>query len=357
MAYENMTYERILQRMIDRVQTQYPNIDMREGSIVFNALAPAALELAISYTELDNILNESFVQTASREYLMLACSQMGMDISVFDETLGVHKGVFNVEVPIGSRWSGKLYNYVVSEYIGLDENNNHEYRLTCETSGSAPNKVTGDLTAITYTANDLTVAQLTECLIEGEDETSDDDIRTAYYDHVNGTASDGNVKQYERWCSEYPGIGNYKIIPLPDDNITVRVYVLSASNGVASEELMQEFQTYLDPNSEGMGNGVAPIGASVEVSTATEHDITVTANIKMKQGYTDTSVIDTAIEQYFASIGFKSEVVPYMTLGAVILSVEGVESINNLKINDATNDVTLEYTEIPVLANSEWTVV
>ena len=66
MAYENMTYEVILQRMMERVTTKYPNLDNREGSIIFNALAPAALELAIMYTELENVLNESFVETATR---------------------------------------------------------------------------------------------------------------------------------------------------------------------------------------------------------------------------------------------------------------------------------------------------
>ena len=39
MAYENMTYELILKRMMDRVTTNYPNLDRREGSIIFNGLA------------------------------------------------------------------------------------------------------------------------------------------------------------------------------------------------------------------------------------------------------------------------------------------------------------------------------
>ena len=38
--YENITYEDILQRMLDRV----PNsMDKREASIIFDALAPAAV--------------------------------------------------------------------------------------------------------------------------------------------------------------------------------------------------------------------------------------------------------------------------------------------------------------------------
>ncbi len=55
--YENITYEVILQRMLDRVPN---NIDKREGSIIYNALAPAAVELQNMYIEFDAILNEAF---------------------------------------------------------------------------------------------------------------------------------------------------------------------------------------------------------------------------------------------------------------------------------------------------------
>ena len=68
MAYESQTYEVILTRMMERVKESYPDLDTREGSLLYNALAPAALELAIAYTELDNIRSESFVNTASRTY-------------------------------------------------------------------------------------------------------------------------------------------------------------------------------------------------------------------------------------------------------------------------------------------------
>ncbi len=44
--YENMTYENILNSMLGRVPS---TIDTREGSIIYNALAPAAYELAQAY--------------------------------------------------------------------------------------------------------------------------------------------------------------------------------------------------------------------------------------------------------------------------------------------------------------------
>jgi uncharacterized phage protein gp47/JayE len=355
MAYENMTYEVILQRMMDRVKKDYPNLDYREGSMIFNALASAALEFAIMYTELDNTRNESFVITASREYMLLGCEQMGMDISVFEASPGVHKGAFNVKVPIGSRWNCDLYNYTVTEYLGL-ENARFTYRMNCETPGSAPNNLQGSLTPITDIPEGLSYAEVIECLIEGENETSDEEVRQAYQDYINSTASDGNVTQYKRWCDNYEGIGNHKIIQQWNGANTVKVSILSSSNRAASEELINEFQEYLDPNSEGMGNGVAPIGAIVTVSTATELPITVSATVTMKSGYSDATPINEALTKFFADIAYEKSMVAYMTVGAVILGVNGVDSVSDLKVNGKTEDVILETEQIPVLSSGTWTV-
>jgi uncharacterized phage protein gp47/JayE len=359
MAYENMTYEVIMQRMMDRISMQYPMLDTREGSIIFNAIAAAAIELSIAYMEADNSRNESFVRTATREYILIGCEDMGMDISVFEANAGTHKGVFDVEVGVGSRWNCDLYNYEVIEQIGKNEETGYyEYKMLCETEGTAPNNHTGDLTAITEMPSGLTYAKVTECLIEGENETSDEDIITAYYDYVRNTIGDGNIAQYEQWCNSYDGIGNYKVFPLWNGANTVKLSILDGSNGVASETLIDNFQRYIDPNSSGMGDGVAPIGAMVTVTTATEKKINVSATVKMKSGYTDTTTIDTILAKYFSSLAYAEETttVAYMNVGAIILQAEGVASISNLTINGDTADIVLGEEEIPVVGTTNWTV-
>lgn len=358
MAYENMTYEVILQRMMARVTAQYPNLDTREGSILFNALAPAALELAIMYTELDNSRNESFVDTATREYILLGCASMGMDTAQFEATAGTHKGEFNVEVPVDSRWNCELYNYQVTELIGVNENTGYyEYRMVCESTGTAPNKQTGDLVPITDAPDGLAHAVLVECLIEGENETSDEGIRAAYHEFVNSSVSDGNVAQYERWCREYDGIGNSKVFPLWNGDNTVKVSILTASNRAATPELIAEFQEYLDPNTTGMGDGVAPIGAFVTVATADELPIDVSATLTMRSGYSDTSAIATKLTKYFSDIAYAKATVAYMNVGAEILSVDGVETVSDLLINNGTSDITLADEQIPVLGTTNWAVI
>lgn len=356
MAYEDQTFEVILKRMLNRINLVYPTLDDREGSLIYNALAPAALELAIAYTELDNVRNESFVNTASRECLLIACEQLGIDTAQFNATAGTFLGEFNVEVEIGSRWNCDIYNFTVTESFGKNTSDNYEYRLICETTGTGANNVTGTLTPITSAPTDLTYAQLTDCLIDGENEKTDAEIRETYFNYVNSNAEDGNIAQYERWCDEYDGIGNYKIVPLWNGANTVKVSILSASNRAASTDLVEEVQNYFDPDVEGMGNGVAPIGAFVTVDTATEVTIPVTATVTLQSGYSDTSGIDTALTNYFSEIAYEKSQVPYLNIGATILNVEGVESITNLTVNGGTSDISLSDYQIPVLGATTWTV-
>ena len=358
MAYESMTYEYIIARMISRISADYPTIDIREGSMVFNAVASAAMECAILYTELDNSRNESFIKTASREYILKGCDQVGIDISIFNATPAFVKGVFNVPIEMYSRWNLGLHNYLVIEEMENDtEDGMYYYKMQCESIGSEPNVLTGDLTPIDFIDGNLTTSKITECLIEGEDETPDDEIVDYYVEYINHTASDGNIGQYKLWCQEFPGIGNYRIFPLWNGDNTVKVSILNSSNRSASEELIAEFQEYLDPGTTGMGDGIAPIGAFVTVSTATEQVVTVSAKVKFKDGYSDISAIDTALSNFFAEIAYEKSTVGYMNVGAKILDIEGVDFITDLALNGGTVDIPLGDEVIPILGTTNWTVV
>lgn len=104
--YESQTFEAILQRMLDRVPA---DIDKREGSIIYDAMAPAALELAQMYVEMDINANLMFADTASGDYLDKAVSWSG--VSRKPATEAQIRGRFYdsagsaMDVPAGSRFS------------------------------------------------------------------------------------------------------------------------------------------------------------------------------------------------------------------------------------------------------------
>ena len=96
--YEHMTFESLMKEMLSRI----PNdLDKREGSVLYNALAPSAVELQNTYIEMDNILDMVFVDTTEGVFLTKKCHERG--IERLPATNAICKGEFNIDVPIGSR--------------------------------------------------------------------------------------------------------------------------------------------------------------------------------------------------------------------------------------------------------------
>ena len=65
--FEEMTFENILSQMLENVQG---DVDKREGSIIYDALAPVAMESAQMYSDMDILLQECFADSASYYYLI-----------------------------------------------------------------------------------------------------------------------------------------------------------------------------------------------------------------------------------------------------------------------------------------------
>lgn len=344
--FEDITYEIILQRMLDRVPN---NMDKREGSIIWNALAPAAIELQEMYISLDSSLNETFAGTATREYLIKHCADDG--IVPHTATSAILKAEFDIDVPIGSRFSLDNLNYEAVEKI-----ENGIFKMKCESVGVIGNSQLGSLIPIDYIEG-LTSAELTELLIPGEDEESTEDLRERYFEDKNSQAMDGNIAQYKKWANEFKGIGRSKVFPLWNGPNTVKVSVLNSDQGVASSTLIKEFQDHLDPNSKGLGNGVAPIGSIVTVSTASSITVNVSGDLELSNGYLEAEGVDAAISEYLKSISYEKTTVSYMGLGAVLLGLPSVDAIRNLKINDGVGDVTLVAEQIPIYGTGTFTVV
>ena len=78
--YEDMTFENIMDRCLDRVSS---SIDKREGSVVYDAIAPAAAELAIMYIELAYLMDRAFPDTESGDDLTKKVRERSIFISVW----------------------------------------------------------------------------------------------------------------------------------------------------------------------------------------------------------------------------------------------------------------------------------
>ncbi|MBQ2680281.1 MAG: baseplate J/gp47 family protein, partial [Firmicutes bacterium] len=196
----------------------------------------------------------------------------------------------------------------------------------------------------------LQSAEITEILVPGSDEETDEELRARVLFEVSDSARDGNAAQYYKWANEYTGIGNVKVFPLWDGPNTVKISILNAENGKATASLISEFSNYMDPGSEGKGNGKAPVGAVVTVTTAQEVPVSITFSYTLNSGYSAIYGLAAELGKYFADISYKTETLSFYGVAAKILENASIASISNLKLNGASADISLEGEKIPVLA-------
>lgn len=339
--YESMTYEKILQRMLDKVPD---TLDKREGSVIYDALAPAALELALMYIELDVNLERAFADTSTGNYLEMRTTEMGIDriAAVYALRKGFFYAANNVsmDVPIGARFTIDSLNYIVVEKISTGQ-----FKLQCESAGDLGNIPFGTMTPVDYISG-LVKAELADILTHGEDEETDNSLRDRYHFRVRQPITSGNIYHYKKWAREVAGVGDAKVFPLWNGNGTVKVAIADSDMKPAIPALVATVAAYIET--------VRPIGATVTVVSATGKSLVIAAKIVLAAGCSLQSVYDsfyTAVQTYLKEISFNSSYVSYARIGTLLLSVAGVDDYSDLKINGVAGNVTLAGEEIPVLGS------
>ncbi|MDF2844929.1 MAG: baseplate family protein [Herbinix sp.] len=343
--FETMTYENILADMLSNVAD---DVDKREGSIIYDALAPCALQLAQTYFDLNNYIDLFYVDTAVGEYLDRNAADYGL--SRKPATNSVRKVLTSGPVEIGTRWGLNDTIYRITEVVSTNI-----YAAVCEQTGKLGNLYSGALENIDNVSG--VSATLSDIIISGEEEELDEELRTRIQQYLIDPTQDGNVAQYKIWALEYEGIGTAKVFPLWNGGNTVKIAITNRAYLPAEAALVNKFQEYIDPNSEGLGNGVAPIGSKVTVTGGTAKPINISANVILTEGYQEPEGAENAISNYLASIVYAKNSVSYMRIGSVLLDCPSIKDLTGLTVNGTSQDVILSGDEIPILNGFILTVV
>lgn len=357
--YEEMTYEYLMERLLDNVPS---DISTAEGSLIWSALSPLAYELEKAYIELDVILKQTFATTADYDYLELRARERGL--TPIQATHCQSKGVFNVPVPEGSRFFIGDYNFVVGESLGLPDE--YSYIMTCETAGTGANGVLGELTLIEiadeeFDIGSLTTMLLTEILIPARNKETHDEFLARYLESFDALAFGGNIKDYLEKVHSIEGVGGVQIYPAWAGGGTVKAVIVGNDYLPASGTLVAKVKEIMDPD-DGLGEGLCPIGHSLTVTSATVKNITVKATLSYESGYDRDAVYDdvvAVVEKYFSGLraNWQSEyltnkdglVVRLAEVESRILNVKGVLDITNTTLNSTSGNVILVSEEVPIL--------
>lgn len=326
----SQTYEEILQGMLDKVPS---NVDKREGSIIYDALAPCAYFLAQQQFQLDNFVELVFADTAVGEYLDTAVSDFGLTRK--GATAAIRQVTTSAAISIGTVWGINELAYTITELIATNQ-----YKAKCNTAGTIGNQYTGSMSPISSVSG--VTATLGDVLTAGTDIETDDALRARLYNKVRMPATSGNAYQYKQWALEVSGVGDAKVFPLDSGPGTVTVIIVD-DNKAISETLPETVAEYLET--------VRPIGATVTVTSPTAKQINITASVILDGSKTIGEVettFNTAIESFLADTVFSSYSISYAKIGGLLLDTVGVEDYNGLMVNSGTGNVTIGSKEIPV---------
>jgi len=393
--FQDITHEKLRQRMLARVSDK---LDKREGSVIFDALSPAAMELMALYIELERIIGEAYGDTASREFLVLRCKERG--IAPFPAEHAILRGEFS---PAAAKVEGKRFSMGELNYTAERKIADGVYEVRCETAGTAGNRFLGEMIPIDY-VDGLESAALTEVLIPGEDEEDTEDLRKRYFNSFNVQQFGGNRADYIERVSAIPGVGGVKIKRvwngdikpaelIPDTSVSewftvnrdslpaevrewfsgmltaagsgkltaggaVLVTILDSSYNAASDTLTAKVKETLDPAEQmGEGMGLAPIGHIVTVQSAVEVPINISTSIVFETGYgwdNLRSAIESAVSDYLLELrkGWASTGLTAVRISQIetrILDINGVADISGTRLGRGTENIVLGENEVPVM--------
>ena len=354
---ENNGFEDILARLLANVDS---SLDTRQGSIIYDALAPAAAELAQCYIALDVFSDQTYLLNAVGENLDNRVVDYGLSRRRATYAQRIIK-VYNtnnelMQVDIGTRFAVPNefggYNFNITEELSIGN-----YIAQCETAGSVGNEYLGDLLPL-VSVNNLGNAELTDTYKPGEDEETDDELRQRALNKINQEAFSGNKAAYKNFVADIDGVEKSKIFPVWNGGGTVKVAIITTDNTLPSQTFVDSVQEMIDPiSNQGQGIGIAPIGHTVTVVAPTKLDIDISATITPEEGYTVDqlkSSIEEQISRYIAEVQEdweeENELIIYSSkLIAAILGVSQVKNVSNLTINNQTTDLIINITGSNVL--------
>lgn len=353
--YEDKTFETIMAQCLARVPD---TIDKREGSIIHYALAPAVAELAQAYIEMGVIYTQTSPDTATDEYMEMRAFEAGVVKEQAKASIWSAQFKDGSDQPLDITIGDRFTIAETSIFLAATQRTAAgQYKLTAEAPGAMDNRYIGSGLVPVEDNPNMASATITAFVFAGENEEQDEVLRDRTREALIDPPQDGNVAQYKKWAIEFEGVGNAKVFSLWNGGNTVKVAITNTLYRPADSALVAAFQAYIDPNIEGLGNGVAPCGSKVTATGGTQKTINVSGSVVLAEGYTEATGAAEAVSAYLASITYEKNAVSYLKVGNALLDCESIADLTGLTVNGAAVDVALVGDEIPVLGSLNLAVV
>ena len=335
------TQEDIIQRINQRLTI---DANLLEGGFSQDIIGSVAYELANIYdTELDNIADKVFVETATGEDLDKVGADYGIARRQSSASI-VYLEIQGVEGAIVNQNVKATYNnlvFTVQEYKVIGSNGKVTVKAQCETLGTIGNVAANTITEFLTTYQGLTSVNNPAAAYNGFDVESDDDYRARIKLYLAEDAVNCNEAQYKLWALEVTGV---KTAVVKDASTmgagNVGVYI-SSTTGTVSQELIDAVKAYIEERQF--------INANLIVSALTSISIDTVARIRLKTGSTIDSVIQEYSETLAEYLETVTDTVSYFRASDILFACSGVDDVLSFTLNGGEASITLDDTEIPIV--------
>lgn len=347
----------IRERMLERVSDEWRK---NPGDFIYDAIAAAPLEVKQLQIELDQVLKNSFAQYAEGKYLDAKLAEVGLTrkeatSNIRSLSITAVAGVVIEEdhnlTQVVLDDGGNPLEYYVEDTVTFVEEGEKEVTIICKTDGTTGNLAAGADFMLQPSIPGVKTIVDNGTTVLGTDTETDEQAWQRYFFKVNNPDTGGNINDYVRWSTEVSGVGKARTIPIWNGPGTVKVVLADTNGQPANSTIVADTQEYLDPGSNGLGEGKAPAGAKVTVNSGTALDIDVTANVTYENG-ADPAVsvasFKDQLDEYLYKIVFTDDAVSYAKIGATLVTTEGVSTYTNLTINGGIEDISPGEEEIAV---------
>ncbi len=339
--------------------TTITEVDISEGSLIYNAMFPMAMQLSYALMSLDELSKQVYASTAYKagysKYLELRANEVGIDkkLATYANVLITVTGKPNALFEKGSIVSTKDNRmYVSIEDLTLDENGTGKVIVAADKSGSRYNVKAGDINYLPIKYTGIVSVTNEEEYTDAYDDETDKDLYARYLVKVRSNATSGNTSHYYLWAMSVKGVGSARIYECTNDkgeneNGCVLCNITSSNHEAASEELIKSVKDYIETQ--------RPVGAKVYVISATELPIniecTLVCDLKQYDLETIKVNIQEAIRNYFADLDDDTDInyVSYAKLNSVIFNSVGVIDVRGLTVNGGTANIDVAKNEVAVL--------
>ena len=333
--FTNQTYEIIKQRILDNTNI---TIDKREGSFLSNMVSPLSQELAKAYINMSDILNLGFIEDNFDTFLDKRVSEFGVYRKQGAKAIGEIKveGQEGVTIENGTIIKANGLYFTVLNDIELPNDNviyveanevGYKYNLLANTEFELVEK-NGKITKLVNEVD----------FTNGVDIETDEDLRKRFVKVVNNPSTSGNKNHYEEWALEVNGVGRAIVYPLWNGNGTVKVMIIGNDNKPVSEEIIEACELHISEN--------MPIGCQLTVITPSLLNVSIKANIQLKEGYELEDVkleFEASLNEYLKDV---TNELTYSKVYGLLVNHQGIGDINNLLVNDSNNNIAISEDKI-----------